>query len=409
MSTTVPSAPKSLHKREDGKIVVKLRPEKARFKSLLSIDGGGVRGVIPAIVLGGFEQAVKTVARGMFDEIRDIGDEKLVVDVNDYFDVVTGNSAGSILAMYIASGGGSPNLYEEGGPLYGLEPGSSEAALAMTQELAKTTFNKRFITRIPLLSYLSGLFYSKYGREGLEKALTKVFEDIRMSDLKKNTLVTAYELNNARSVVFYKQNIGEISSQGYVFPYEGVLSDPARFAPSALPVDPQPIPGSLETRNFDVPVRVACQASASAPVFFDPLDFSREGLATELGLEEDKISWADGGLVSNNPTIIALAIMGAMYSDKFNFLLPMEKMAVLSLGSGSKIEPLDIGGGRGLVAWNADLISVLMNANVRQNQKIVEGLLEGMMFGNISSVGENYVRVDKVVRPNLTSWELWMR
>ena len=64
--------------------------EKRKFK-ILSIDGGGIRGIIPAKVLYHLEEeAIK----------KDGADARLC----DYFDLVCGTSTGGIIAIGIALG-----------------------------------------------------------------------------------------------------------------------------------------------------------------------------------------------------------------------------------------------------------------------------------------------------------------
>lgn len=46
---------------ESGKYVVKCRPDQAKYKSLLCIDGGGIRGILPAMVLKELEDQIKEV------------------------------------------------------------------------------------------------------------------------------------------------------------------------------------------------------------------------------------------------------------------------------------------------------------------------------------------------------------
>ncbi len=56
--------------------------------SILSIDGGGIRGIIPAVILNHIEKALQ----------RRTGDKD--VTLADYFDLIAGTSTGGILACY---------------------------------------------------------------------------------------------------------------------------------------------------------------------------------------------------------------------------------------------------------------------------------------------------------------------
>src|SRR5690606_17673225 len=63
-----------------------LRQRFENLKRLLSIDGGGIRGLIPAILLHDLEQAVM--------EALSVGDYHYDAFIADYFDVFAGTSTG---------------------------------------------------------------------------------------------------------------------------------------------------------------------------------------------------------------------------------------------------------------------------------------------------------------------------
>ena len=69
------------------------------MKKILSIDGGGIRGIIPAIVLKEIE---KETSR----------------DTAEIFDFIAGTSTGGLLALGLSKdgGGGSQERYKAKGP-----------------------------------------------------------------------------------------------------------------------------------------------------------------------------------------------------------------------------------------------------------------------------------------------------
>src|SRR5882757_4166890 len=69
-------------------------PEDRRFR-ILSIDGGGIRGIFPAAVLAGLEQ-------------RYAGGRSIA----SYFDLVAGTSTGGILALGLGAGFSADQLLE---------------------------------------------------------------------------------------------------------------------------------------------------------------------------------------------------------------------------------------------------------------------------------------------------------
>ncbi|KAK9815689.1 hypothetical protein WJX72_008147 [[Myrmecia] bisecta] len=93
-----------------------LRVERKRpLKTILSIDGGGIRGLIPAVVLEYLEFSIKqAIVKGRAaikvtadSELKTIPDDpnKFYILLADYFDVVAGTSTGAILATYLAAKG----------------------------------------------------------------------------------------------------------------------------------------------------------------------------------------------------------------------------------------------------------------------------------------------------------------
>ena len=77
---------------------------------ILSIDGGGIRGILPAQVLAGLEEIIR----------KETGNPK--ARVIDYFDLVAGTSTGGLLACWLLSplnqedAQSAVKMYEENGP-----------------------------------------------------------------------------------------------------------------------------------------------------------------------------------------------------------------------------------------------------------------------------------------------------
>lgn len=397
---------------KDGKYYVSLRPAKPKFRALLSIDGGGVRGIIPAKVLESFELAVKEVLREEDPKYKGVKDEDLVVDLKECFDMVAGNSAGSILALFIASGGGRPELYEEKGMLEGTVPGSSGAALKAINTMVKKIFTKPVFhpSRIPIVHFLSGLLYSKYGNYGLRTAMEMLFGDMSMHDLKMNAYVPAYELDKDRPVGFYTRlrSSGTVET-GYSFPTVAMADDdvnerhnvPSGSAEQPLLTQDSRLgllPKHFASISLNFPVGVVAQASSSAPVYFTNTSFSDEKIKQCLSL--DQVNWVDGGVVSNNPTMQALAFLATCFSDRGeDKFLGLKDMAVLSIGTGGRRARANVRGRRqGIAFWGSGLVNVLMNSHTEVNHAIIDALFDGQVFSP-DKTADRYVRINRVVRP----------
>jgi hypothetical protein len=117
---------------------------------ILSIDGGGIKGVFPAAFLSEIEKS-------------------LPKPIHHYFDLIAGTSTGGIIAL-------------------GLGLGLSAAKItAFYQEHGSTIFPSKRISAPKRL--LGWIFSSKYSAKPLEKALIEVFGAAKLGDSKVRLLV----------------------------------------------------------------------------------------------------------------------------------------------------------------------------------------------------------------------------
>lgn len=137
---------------------------------ILSIDGGGIRGLIPALVLAELEQRTGRA-------------------VSDCFDLIAGTSTGGILALGLAA----PGL--GGRPRYA----ARDLADLYLKEGGRI-FEEGLWRRItnPL-----GLRAAKYPSEGIEEVLAQYFGETRLRESLVEVLVTAYDLEQ-RDAFFYR-------------------------------------------------------------------------------------------------------------------------------------------------------------------------------------------------------------
>ena len=128
---------------------------------VLSIDGGGIRGIIPATILAEIEG--RTGAR-----------------IADLFDLIAGTSTGGILAL------GLVKPAANGRPHYA----ASDLAELYEKE-GKRIFERSAWHRIIALD---SLLDEKYPLDGLESVLDAYFDDARLRDAVTEVLVPSYEL-----------------------------------------------------------------------------------------------------------------------------------------------------------------------------------------------------------------------
>lgn len=135
----------------------------AGLVKVLSIDGGGIRGVIPAHVLA----AIETRAGAPISEL---------------FDLVAGTSTGGILALGLTVPG------SDGKPAH-----SAEELVGLYQQKGSTIFSRSIWHEIRAVG---SAVEKKYEAEGLEGVLKEYLGETRLKDALTDVLVTAYEIED---------------------------------------------------------------------------------------------------------------------------------------------------------------------------------------------------------------------
>lgn len=140
------------------------------MKCILSIDGGGIRGIIPALILAEIEKRTgKSVAQ--------------------LFDFLAGTSTGGIIAL------GMCHRDENGGSKY-----TANDFAELYEKKGKQIFSRSLWKGI---SSIGGLGNEKYSEEGLEKVLKEYFNNEPFGNSLKNVLITSYDIQN-REPYFFK-------------------------------------------------------------------------------------------------------------------------------------------------------------------------------------------------------------
>ncbi|MGA2216137.1 MAG: patatin-like phospholipase family protein, partial [Bryobacteraceae bacterium] len=171
---------------------------------ILSIDGGGIRGIIPALVLAEIEKRTgRPIAR--------------------LFDLIAGTSTGGILALGLSIPKQPP------GPLY-----TASQLLQMYERAGVRIFSRSLWHK---LAACGNLRRAKYPLAGIEEVLLEYFGDSRLSDAATDVLITSYEIE--RSFPFFFRSAIARERLDYDFPAREVArattAAPTYFAPMKLP------------------------------------------------------------------------------------------------------------------------------------------------------------------------------
>ncbi len=162
---------------------------------ILSIDGGGVRGLIPSLILSKLEQLTGQ-------------------PICELFDLIAGTSTGGILALGLAMPG------PEGSPAH-----SAADLVSIYEKESARIFSRPLGYRLRSLGSLAD---QKYPAAGIESVLREYFQDARLKDSLTHVLIPAYEIE--RHFPFFFKSTNARQNPAYDF----AIRDVAR-ATSAAP------------------------------------------------------------------------------------------------------------------------------------------------------------------------------
>jgi patatin-like phospholipase/acyl hydrolase len=150
---------------------------------ILSIDGGGIRGILPGTILTYLERAINKI------------DPKAPRKIGDYFDLIAGTSTGGILAcLYLLPGAAGQAKY------------SATDALNLYLEQGQLIFKRTLLEKV---ASGGGIFHSKFHSTVLESLLNDYCGETTLAELIKPSLITAYEMTDRKAVFFTSSDAGE--------------------------------------------------------------------------------------------------------------------------------------------------------------------------------------------------------
>lgn len=179
---------------------------KPKLTRILTLDGGGIMGILPGEVLVELESILQDKTKD--DDTR----------IADYFDLIGGTSTGGILAAALLC----PD--RNGRPKFTAQE-TVDIYLERGDEIFDVTLWQR-------LSSGAGVTDEKYDAAELEETLKDYFDDTRLSELLKPCLITAYDLRRRRAHFFTQHDVG--------------------------------------SKSPDFLVRELCRATSAAPTYFEP-------------------------------------------------------------------------------------------------------------------------------------------
>jgi uncharacterized protein len=288
-------------------------PIKAPIK-VLSIDGGGIRGIIPAVVLAAVEKRMGQPAC-------------------EIFDLIAGTSTGGIIAL-----GVTVPAKEQQRPRW-----SAEQLAGMYESEGPKIFHRSLVR---MIETVDGLLVEKYAATGLEAALERYMGDAHLSQALTDVLIPSYDVH-AHEPFFFK------SFTPRARPAAGSGAHVAGDSPRAAAPPPAPSPPAPSPPDF--PMTVVARATSAAPTYFEPEDVHSPTEPAAAPASEHVL--VDGGTFANNPAMCAYA-----EATRNN---PGADVLIVSLGTGRLTESISFEQAKhwGLIQWAHPLLGAIMDGS----------------------------------------------
>ncbi|TVU24237.1 hypothetical protein EJB05_26658, partial [Eragrostis curvula] len=222
------------------------QPHQGRILTVLSIDGGGIRGLIPGTILRYLEEQLQKL---------DGADARIA----DYFDVIAGTSNGGLITAMLTA------------------PGKDNRPLFAARDINKfyydhgpNIFPQRSWWHQKLFSkILNATMGPKYDGKALHEQIKKVLpQEIKVADTLSNIVVPTFDVKKMQPVIFStfeaKKEVQKNAS----------LSD-------------------------------VCIGTSAAPTYFPPISFTTK----DVHGKPHEFHLVDGGVVANNPTMAAMSML----------------------------------------------------------------------------------------------------
>ncbi|MBA0749132.1 hypothetical protein Gogos_003092 [Gossypium gossypioides] len=251
---------------------------KRKMTTVLSIDGGGIRGIIPSTLLAFLETKLQEL-------------DGPNARIADYFDLIAGTSTGGLIATMLTT----PN--QQNRPSFAVKD-ISNFYLEHSPKIFPQHSRFNFLASMgnSIKATFSG---PKYDGKYLRSLANQLLQDATLKQTLTNVLIPAFDIKLLQPVIFSTNN---------------AKSDVAKNA-----------------RLADV-----CMSTSAAPTYLPAHYFETK----DADGKTRTFDLIDGGVAANNPTLLAITqITKDMWKEKSeivgNEAIDCRRMLVLSLGAGA--------------------------------------------------------------------------
>ncbi|XP_010548403.1 PREDICTED: patatin-like protein 1 [Tarenaya hassleriana] len=285
---------------------VRTKPANGRFVTILSIDGGGIRGIIPGVILAHLEKELQ-----MLD-----GKEARLAD---YFDVIAGTSTGGLITAMLTAPDDDgrplfaankivpfymkecPKIFPQPKGFIGRLPKSVQGMASSLVRLVPKCLREKGKEFVGLLRKLPKIFWlPKYDGGYHHKLIEDMLGEKKLGDTLTNVIIPTFDIKKMEPTIFSS--------------YEA-LAEP----------------------NLDVKLSDICIGTSAAPTFFPAHYFKNKD---SKGSIETEFNLIDGGITANNPTLLAVTAVTRQIEQGNADMGDMEpldfdRFIVISVGTGS--------------------------------------------------------------------------
>ncbi|XP_062156320.1 patatin-like protein 2 [Alnus glutinosa] len=256
---------------------------KGKMVTVLSIDGGGIRGIIPGTLLGFLESKLQEL---------DGPDARIA----DYFDIVAGTSTGGLVTAMLTA----PN--KDNRPMYA----AKDITGFYLEHCPKIFLQSSYSNFVSSMTNMIGAVMGpKYDGKYLRSLINGLLGNLTLKETLTNVIIPTFDINLLQPVIFNSN--------------DAKLND------------------LKNARLADV-----CIGTSAAPTFLPAHYF--ETSTKDAEVNPRRFHLIDGGVAANNPTMMAISqilkeiLMQNTDSESNDDIKPMEyskRMLVLSLGTGA--------------------------------------------------------------------------
>lgn len=250
-------------------------PVKGKRITILSIDGGGIRGIIPAVLLQHLEKELQRI------------DGRPDARLAEYFDVIAGTSTGGLLTAMITT-------RKDDDPTKPLYAAKDLVPFYLTHGAKIFPESSMFNP----LSWVQGkLFGPKYDGKYLHALIRKEIGDHLLTNTLTNVVIPTFDIKFLQPVIFNSFDARRDSTRN------PKLSD-------------------------------VCISTSAAPIYLPPHCFEVQG---KDGAKKE-YHMVDGGACANNPTMVAVGAVSREITrgnKDFQSSVDYDRFLVISVGTGS--------------------------------------------------------------------------